>query len=151
MQPSANPFERMEQLFDQMRRSMDTWPEGWDESRPDESRMAALPGAYEREVSGFQSNLSLETVDDDYVVLADLPGFEREEIDVRFVDGRVTIAAVHEAGDGDEYRSREVSESITLPGEVASDEATATYRNGVLEIHLPRVSDEDDTRSIPVE
>lgn len=144
MQPSTDPFERMEQLFDQMRRSMGAWPAGWNDARWDDSRMPALPGAHE-------SNLSLETVDDGYVVLADLPGFEREEIDVRFADGRVTIAAVHEAGEGDDYRSRQVGESITLPGEVDPDEATATYRNGVLEIHLPRLADANDTRSIPVE
>jgi HSP20 family molecular chaperone IbpA len=42
---------------------------------------------------------------------------------------------------------------VTIPETVAEDEISATYRNGVLEVHLPLVgrdADEDDARKINV-
>ena len=136
-------FDEMERAFDQMRQSM--WggygPRNWDADR-------ALPDFYR---GGYDSNLSVESTDDGYVVLADLPGFEKEEIDLRFDDGMLHISASHEVSDGDIARSRRVRESVSIDGDVRTDGIEATYRNGVLEIHVPTDAEADDAHHIDIE
>lgn len=147
-------FDEMEQAFDQMRRSMWTHgPRGRDSNRSPESRRA-LPGTgFDRDVAyELDSNLSVESTDDGYVVLADLPGFEKEEIDLRFDDGTLHIDATHEVADGEYARSRRVRESVSIAGDVVVDGIEASYRNGVLEIHVPLEEMEDgDAHHIDVE
>jgi HSP20 family protein len=134
-------FDEMEQMFDQMRRSMGGM-------RPS----FGIDG-YDFDTD---SNLTLERTDDGYVVLADLPGFEKEEIDLRFDDGILSISASHEVsgeGMGAHYsRSRRVSDSIRVPGDILVEDIDATYRNGVLEVHLPVEGEmEDDSHRIDID
>ncbi|MFB6164497.1 MAG: Hsp20/alpha crystallin family protein [Haloarculaceae archaeon] len=125
MTTDYTPFEQMDRLFEQMRQSM----LGRD--------VAGAIGEGPTDVSA-----RVEAVDDGYLVLADLPGFEREEIDLRFEDGTLTITAEHEVSDDEEYRSRRVYEQVSIPAAVRTEDATASYRNGVLEVHLPADADE---------
>jgi HSP20 family protein len=76
--------------------------------------------------------------DREVVVRAEVPGFEPNELDVRIDNGVLIIKAEKEQkGDGqEEYRS--FYRSITLPPGIDADKAQATYRNGVLELHIPR-------------
>jgi len=114
-----NPFDGMERLFDQMRREMTG------------SRQATAPVHADL---GWDAGISLEETDDGFVVLADLPGFERDELSIRLHDDHLHLRGEHEVGSGMDYRSRTVSESIPLPKRVDPDHVTATYRNGVLEV-----------------
>lgn len=88
--------------------------------------------------------LSLDRDGDDYVVVADIPGFEREELDVRFDDGILYIEGEHEVAGSGARHSRRVHEHLRVPGEVVVEEISASYRNGVLEIRLPVETEEDD-------
>lgn len=122
----------MERLFDQMRNDMlGSWntPALGDET------------GFEGE-GGWDAGVSIEETDDGFVVLADLPGFERDELSLRLHDDRLHLSGEHEVGDGMGYRSRTVTESITLPAHVDPEDASATYRNGVLEVRF--TVDEDD-------
>lgn len=122
-----DPFETMDRWFEQMRRSMFGMEPYWDEET----------GRFE----GGDMNLSLERTDDGFLVVADLPGFEKADIDLRYDDRVLAITASHEATEGDEVaslrRSRHVHDEITVPGGVVEEEISATYRNGVLEVVLP--------------
>jgi len=71
-------------------------------------------------------------------VRAELPGANRDSIDVEIVDGSLSIKASRQqkSAEGDETVS--VSRLITLPDEVQSDKVSATYENGVLTVTLPR-------------
>ena len=126
-----NPFDSMERLFDQMRREMTG--SGW----------ATAPVLAED--SGWDAGISLEATDDGYVVLADLPGFERDELSIRLHDDHLHLRGEHEVGSGAEYRSRTVSESVRLPEPVDPEQVTATYRNGVLEVSFVVDSEEAGT------
>jgi HSP20 family protein len=73
--------------------------------------------------------------DDAYVVYVELPGYDREDIEVRLVDHRLHVSADHEA---DERRGQAVyHRSIGLPHVVEADRATATYEDGVLVVTVP--------------
>jgi len=75
------------------------------------------------------------------VVRAELPGFDAADIDVQVNNNVLTIKAEHkcEMGEGDarELCSNSFRRTVTLPQDVKADEVDASYRNGVLELHLP--------------
>jgi HSP20 family protein len=147
------PFDEMDRMFEQMRRSMQG---GFGGSGDRDFGMPGFGRFADEGGDMGDLNLSLETDEAGFVVLADLPGFEKEEIDLRFHDGTLFIGGRHEMRTADEgsasVRSRRVSESIAVPGEVLEDEITASYRNGVLEVHLPTVEDvERDGTSIHID
>jgi HSP20 family protein len=97
-------------------------------------------------------NLTVEPTDEGYTVLADIPGFEREEIDLRFDGSVLTIVGSHETNDGSVARSRHLRKQVTIPGDVITDDATASYRNGVLEVRLPtEVVPADNSSRIEIE
>jgi HSP20 family protein len=76
--------------------------------------------------------------DQEIVVRAEIPGFEDSELDVKLIDNVLTIQAEKEQkGDGqEEYRS--FYRAVTLPSGIDPNNVKATYRNGVLEVHIPR-------------
>ena len=118
------PFETMERMFDQMFRDMSEWREHALDDRFDIS---------------FGLNTDLAEHEDEYVLTVDLPGFETDEIDLRFDDGMLHLTASHEVADESSARRRRVSERISIPREVDTEAIEASYRNGVLEVHFPIV------------
>ncbi|MDY6764240.1 MAG: Hsp20/alpha crystallin family protein [Halobacteria archaeon] len=91
---------------------------------------------------------------DRVVVLADLPGFEKADIRIEANEDNLTIKAdrIEEVGreEADYYRRershKSVNRTVSLPAEVKTDEAKATFENGVLEVTLPKVEVEEGTR-----
>jgi len=86
--------------------------------------------------------LTMEEKEKEIVVRAELPGFGPEELKVEVLEGRLTIEAEHrvpaektEEAEREYARARRV---LTLPPGVEPEKAEATYRNGVLEVHVPR-------------
>jgi len=65
--------------------------------------------------------------DEEIIIVAEVPGVEKEEIDLNATETELEIKA------GDKYYKH-----LELPTEVIPDKAKATYKNGVLEIRLPR-------------
>ena len=102
--------------------------------------------------TGIRSDIRVDIADhgEDLVVTADLPGFDREDIEVRLDDGTLVIDAVSDVSDETEtdddgitYHRRErqqrsVSRRLALPTEVVSEETAASYNNGVLTVTLPK-------------
>ena len=77
---------------------------------------------------------------------ADLPGFEKGDIDLRVTDQTLHLEAededTTEETDG-EYGRRErrraaVARSVPLPEAVEVDDIAATYENGVLTVRMPK-------------
>ena len=82
---------------------------------------------------------------DHYLLEAELPGFQKEDIDLDVKDGFLTISASRqESGETKqggylcrERRSGSFSRSFNLDG-IQEDGITASYNNGVLELTLPK-------------
>jgi HSP20 family protein len=82
-----------------------------------------------------------------YVVCAELPGVKKEDIRVSVDGAQVTLEAEvkreKEASQDERVLHRErvygkVTRSFTLPQEVDESKAEATFRDGVLELTLPK-------------
>lgn len=107
------------------------------------------------EMSEEVGSTAVDVAEDDgeYVVIADLPGFEADDIDVRITDRTLHIAAEHKAErepDVDEYHLRErayrsVSRSVRLPGDIEKTDIDATYEDGVLTVTIPKHEAEAET------
>lgn len=84
-----------------------------------------------------------------YLLRAELPGMKREDFSLEVKDGTLTLSGERkfdEAADGVQYHRVErlagrFSRSFTLPQIVKSEEIKATYRDGVLEIHVPKAEE----------
>ena len=80
-----------------------------------------------------------------YLLQAELPGFQKEDIDLDVKDGVLTISASHQQESEEtqgnylcrERRSGSFSRSFSLDG-IQEDGITAAYQNGVLELKLPK-------------
>ncbi|MCW8827463.1 MAG: Hsp20/alpha crystallin family protein [Gammaproteobacteria bacterium] len=85
--------------------------------------------------------------DNEIVVKAEVPGIEKEDLDVSVADNSVTIkgSTRHEEKEerGDYYRSEirrgSFSRTVALPAYVDSEKAKASFKDGVLELTLPKV------------
>ncbi|SNB45348.1 HSP20 family protein [Geobacter sp. DSM 9736] len=83
------------------------------------------------------------------VVKAEVPGISKEEIDVTFKENVLTISGEkkkEEKVENKDYYQLErsygsFSRSIFLPTEVKTEEASATFKDGVLEIRIPRTEE----------
>ena len=73
-------------------------------------------------------------------VRAELPGVNRDDINVEVVDDYLTITAARKtpAADGKGEESFSFSRSVSLNGAVQADKVSATYENGVLTVTLPK-------------
>lgn len=85
-----------------------------------------------------------------YIVKADLPGIKKEDINVTVHDGILTISAETKSEDekkeGDKVIRRErrygkYSRSMSLGQQVDEDNVKAAYKDGVLELLLPKKSE----------
>lgn len=94
---------------------------------------------------------------DEIVVKADLPGMNKDEIEVTVMENVVTIKGEkkkeEEVKEKDYYR-RERSygsfvRSVELPSEVKSDQIKANFKDGVLEVRMPK-TEEAKKKSVSV-
>jgi HSP20 family protein len=137
---ARNPFDEIERVFDRM-----------------SSQFEPLEGDL------FEGTVAVDVEDagDAYVVTADLPGYEREDVDVQLTGRRLTLSAERDESAADEsgtedgrYIRRErhhrsVSRTVRLPDAVDETGTEAQYNNGVLTVTLPK-ADVTDGHDIPV-
>jgi HSP20 family protein len=77
-------------------------------------------------------------------VRAEAPGFDPGDFDIRVVGNTLTIEAerkqeASEEKGGKFYSQRRLERSVTLPASVDADKVECKYKNGILELHLPRM------------
>jgi len=98
----------------------------------------------------LEKDFDVDDKDNEIVVKAEVPGFEANEIDVQLDNGFLTIKAEKKEKKDDEESYRSYRRTVTLPCGIKEDKATATCRNGVLELHLPK-TEGSKTKHIPIQ
>lgn len=94
---------------------------------------------------------------DSYLIRAELPGMKREDIKVEVKDGTLVLSGERTSekpAEGVEYRHVErvnakFSRSFSLPETVKHEGIEATYKDGLLEIRVPK-AEEAKPRQIEV-
>jgi len=104
-------------------------------------------------------NIEIAETEKEFLVRMEAPGFEAEEFKVEVLGNRLAVKAEHtvetkapaEAKEPAEMekRVRRFERVLTLPEGTVPEMVTAAYRNGMLELHLPR-AEEVLPRRIPV-
>jgi HSP20 family protein len=97
--------------------------------------------------------------EDEVIVVADLPGVEKENVSVRLIDPQHLEISSRRAGETEEraedYFMREriygqMYRTVMLPAEVTEENSQASFKNGVLEVRLRKAPTEIGT-TIPIE
>jgi HSP20 family protein len=91
-------------------------------------------------------DLDVKETDKEFLVRAEAPGFEAKDFDINISGNTLTIRAEHhqeeeKEQEGYRYSERQFQRSIPLPAAVDADKVEARYRNGVLELHIPRTEE----------
>jgi HSP20 family protein len=85
----------------------------------------------------------LET-DDEFLLLADMPGVTPDGVDIRFENGELTLHGRRAADHGGkdravwEYEVTNYFRTVRLTEHIAADRIEAGMKNGVLTLHLPK-------------
>ena len=93
-------------------------------------------------------HVDLAESDDGLTVRAEIPGFQAEQLEVNVEARRLTIAGKREAEEErkdektiyKEHCSDRILRVIELPAEVVAGKAAATFRDGVLELKMPKAA-----------
>lgn len=136
MATPTNPFAELEQAFERMQEDFEERARGWNGERFGLASPSTI-------------RVDLKDEAESYVLTAELPGFEKDDIEVRVTDRTLHLSAERETEaesdieEGGEFIRKErhktaVSRSIQLPESVDRSESTASFSNGILTVHLPK-------------
>jgi HSP20 family protein len=83
--------------------------------------------------------------DDEYIVAVDLPGIDRASLDISVDENRLTIRGQRTGQDTNRHRGEcprgTFLRTFSVPASVAQNEIHADYKDGVLQVHLPKRTD----------
>jgi HSP20 family protein len=87
--------------------------------------------------------LEVEDAANEFVIMAEIPGFEPAEIEVLVTGETLKIKAEHKVKvkgkeKEEEVVERSVEREVTLPAGTEKEKVEARYHNGMLEVHLPK-------------
>lgn len=121
--------------------------------------LTTLQREFDRLFNGFVQNdsddnavwmprVDLAESDDRYTLALDLPGLSKEDLDINYHDGVLTISGERKAEETEEQRNfvrverrfGQFRRSFTLP-KVDAENIKATYADGVLTIDVPKVEE----------
>jgi HSP20 family protein len=81
----------------------------------------------------------MEVTDEFVIVREAVPGFEAKEIEVKISGNMLIVHAERKEKEGEKGKYYgELERTILLPEGVATEHVEAVYRNGVLEVKLPK-------------
>ncbi|MBI4690639.1 MAG: Hsp20/alpha crystallin family protein [Nitrospirae bacterium] len=134
---AISPFDDMEKMFDEFFR------------RPFPLIGPSWWPRFGIEREDISPTVDIFEEDNDVVVKAELPGMKKEDIDVNITDNTITISGEKKKEEKVEkknyYRVERSYGSFTrtfrMPSEVQSDQAKASFKDGVLEVKIPKTEE----------
>jgi len=113
-----------------------------------ESPFFAAPTRQTQLFNGWTPALDLYQTTDDVVAMIELPGMRKEDIELSLHDGMLTISGERKAetSNGEKAARSErfvgkFRRSISLPTRVDASKVTATYKDGILTVTLPKAEE----------
>ncbi len=108
------------------------------------------PSTLLAETKGFAPAFDVKETEDDILVNAELPGVDPKDIEVSLGENTLVIKGEKREEKEEKEENRHTIErsygsfcrSFTLPCDVVQDEIQANFRNGVLELKLPKAQHE---------
>jgi len=128
----------------QMEQEMERW---FDDFMGRPWRRLGLPDWWRRrELIPRQPAIEISEEKEQVIIKAEIPGLKKEELQVSLSDSFLTISGERKEeeekkGKGYYYSERSYgsfSRSIQLPVEVKADKVSASFKDGVLEVRLPK-------------
>jgi HSP20 family protein len=110
----------------------------------------ALPDWWRRrELIPRQPAIEITDDKDTVIIKAEIPGLKKENLQVNLSDSLLTIGGERKQeqekkGQGFYYSERSYgnfSRSIQLPSDVLADQASANFKDGILEVRLPKTEE----------
>lgn len=146
---SDDPFIRMHETMDRLFDSLFDSSTGWSVARDGNGRMLSL----------MTPELDIAETDKAYQLAVDLPGVNAEDIELSAEEDALVIRAErkeHKDEEGVRFhrverRTGRFERMLTLPGDADTDNISAEFKNGVLEITVPRLEDVSSTRGRRIE
>lgn len=143
------PFNTLWNEFDEMMSEMEN------KFQSALSEGATLPARFLPALRG-ECRVDVRDQDEETIVVADLPGVKKEDLNLKLIDPFTLEISCERKSDILEekeetgYYMRErvygsMIRTIPLPCEVSEEDATASFKNGVLEVHLKKVITERGT------
>ena len=141
---ALSPFEEMERRMEQMERMFeDFFPTPW-------RRGFGFPSLWTKPLWGEEWMPKADVIerDDEIVVRAELPGVDKDDLKLTVTENTVTLNGETKKEEKEEkgnYFRSETSRgtfmrTFSLPSEVDGTKAKAEFKNGVLELTLPKVA-----------
>jgi len=88
--------------------------------------------------------------DGEYLIALDLPGIDRAALEITIDDNRLTIKGTRVAGESSTSRTERPTgrflRTFSVPGSVDQKSIHAAYKDGVLEVRLPKRKEETAKR-----
>jgi HSP20 family protein len=137
-QQAWSPVEGIESLRTEMDRLFDAF---FGSAQPSSTREAL-----------WSPRVDLLEQDQEFVLVADLPGMQQEDIDISVQNNILMLQGKRmveygtpqeQNGHGYQYTERASGtfcRRFTLGAAVDTDKITATYKTGVLEVHIPKIA-----------
>lgn len=105
----------------------------------------------------FAPDCDILESEEEFKILLDLPGLSKKEIGITLKNNVLTIKGEREinAGEGESFKRQErkrgaFGRSFAVPEDVNAAEISATFRNGVLTVAMPKSDALKDSQAIPV-
>ncbi len=116
----------------------------------------SLPTRFEEE--NYLQNINLDVIEEDnaYHISADMAGVKEKDINVELDQGILTIKATkeHESKDKKHHMQEryygEYQRTVRLPDHIDGNKVEAKYKNGVLNINIPKVKKTATVKKIAV-
>lgn len=135
---NLSPFAEMERMFEVFHKSPFSLfgPSWW-------------PGTRFPEMDDITATVDIFEQDGDVVLKAEVPGMKKEDIEVNLSENTITISGKKERQEKvekkDYYRLERsygsFKRSFHLPSGVQSDRAKANFKDGVLEVRIPKTEE----------
>ncbi len=138
MPDTWDDFRRFEEMMNRM--FEDFWGRPRRKLLPSGEREEIVPAGYR------EPFIDVIETDKEVIASAELPGLEKQDISINVTEDRLEISAQtkHEEKKEEkgyvyrERRSGSYYRAISLPSPVDPDNSKATYKNGVLEVKMPK-------------